>query len=245
LKPGQIKDLQVEKLNIENGDRILSVKLNFTATGDDGDLGTAAFYDIKAMNDPAILQEFEDIEYDPDELRKLSDVDSLSQNHPLFDYLLPLNITSSSFDNFVPNQSGTPEHFLIDLTDLALQYYSICIKMRAIDLNGNKGEWSHVMVIKLSNKIKLAKNLRHYKSEMGAKLNYIKQRDRNQGSSSRESLYWKTIIFLTSKNFTINFFMYLNYFFIFEFFFLLQSNVYYYWYITMCIYSCFNSYGPF
>ncbi|CAF0782079.1 unnamed protein product [Brachionus calyciflorus] len=129
IPPSKIRDLIAEKFDFKND----YIQFRFTAPGDDFDLGRSLKYEINLAYDP---------------------IDLL--NEETNDKLLPFNILASSFVD-IPNQSGFPETFILSIKDYEAE--TISIRIRAIDSNRNKGEWSNVLTIKLNDQIKFSPQL--------------------------------------------------------------------------------------
>ena len=142
IKPSKIKDLHIVESDLESK----IVKLVFTAPGDDADLGTAIYYDIKCSYDLEYLIRYE----------------SSNENSTEDEYILPISLASSSFKNYKPNQGGTKEYFVL-ITDIYSSNEDILgLKLRASDASGNLGEWSNMVIVKLNNEIKFSPHMNHF-----------------------------------------------------------------------------------
>ena len=120
------------------------------------------------MYDPDILVQYEDIQYSDEETKRVGKLQLIKDQpqHILNEYVLPLDISESSFENFKPNQGGYEEYFKIRLDKFNQD--TISIRMRAIDLNGNAGRWSHILTIKVNNNTNqtLSPKLKHYHRQL-------------------------------------------------------------------------------
>jgi hypothetical protein len=141
--------LKVEKITLKD----LIFQLSFTAPGDDGDMGRCTRYEIKIMTNPVTLLYEENDEYKKPKDYKIP-----------HDYNLNFEIISDS----KPNEYGKKEKIRLKLNKVEIDLVSI--KIRAIDENENKGEWSSVVSIKLNtNEIKLADGIRNYDRNLDIK----------------------------------------------------------------------------
>lgn len=176
MPPSTVKDLRVTSLN-ETGNQ---VTLKFTAPGDNADVGTSLQYDIRASYNPKHLYE------------ESHDYETFEQP----DVLLPVRIEAASFQNLTPNQGGYDEFMTLD-TSVYSDKDTVSLKIRAIDANGNHGQWSPILTIKLSREVKLAPSLKHFESvHQSLQLNNAMKKD-----DSESSIYWEMFIFLIGKTF--------------------------------------------
>lgn len=183
MPPSTIKDLRVTSLN-ETGRQ---VTLRFTAPGDNADLGTALRYDLRASYDPKHLYE-ENYDYEFEATQA--------------EFLLPVKIEAASFHDLVPNQGGFEEFMTLDTSAYADQD-TVSLKMRAVDVNGNRGQWSAILTVKLSRDVKLAPSLKHFESALhSSQLNDVLKKDQ-----AESSIYWEMFLFLVGK--TLPLFCYL------------------------------------
>ena len=121
-------------------------EFSFTAPGDDGDIGQAMAYEIILMSNSIAL-----LYHDNPDYKKPKD------------FIVPqgelLNFELNS--NFVPKVYGEKEIFKIKV-HLNKSIDLIALKVRARDKNGNIGEWSPVVTIKLNNKYSLAHGILNF-----------------------------------------------------------------------------------
>lgn len=190
VRPSSIKDLEVAELDTEND----LVKIKFTAPGDDGDIGQAARYELKAAYDPQFLLINDDIEYKNE---------NTSEEH----HSLLLEIVSSSFNNLTPNRAGYKEEFQFRIDKFKSQK-TISLKMRAIDFGENYGEWSPILTIKLDKTVVLSSNLRLFQpntSEASALNQDVSQKNNSTDPYDLDTAksYSNFIIFLISLFATI------------------------------------------
>lgn len=135
--------MKVESVNLQD----LVFEVSFTAPGDDGDMGKSDRYDIAMMSNPVTL------------LYEQNDGYKKPKNFKIPESLhLPFEIVSSK----TLNEYGNKEHFKIKLNRIQIKTNLVSIKIRAIDKNENKGEWSHVVSIKLDSSIELADGIQEY-----------------------------------------------------------------------------------
>lgn len=174
MPPSTVKDLRVTSLN-ETGNQ---VTLKFTAPGDNADRGTALKYDIRASYDPKHLYEEN---YDQETVEQPG-------------ILLPVRIGAASFQNLAPNQGGFEEFMTLD-TSVYTDQDTVSLKIRAIDVNGNHGQWSPILTIKLSREVKLAPSLKHFESAHQS----LQLNDATKKDGSESSIYWEMFIFLVGK----------------------------------------------
>lgn len=149
ISPAVVSDLELIELDTEFD----LVKLKFTAPGNDGDVGQAAKYEFKAAYNPEILITSSD---DSDRNTNGSSRTQTEDKHSL-----PMEIVSSSFRDYVPNVPGFKETFKINISKFKTEK-TFSLKLRATDVNGNQGDWSPVLTIKLDKQVMLSPKLRHY-----------------------------------------------------------------------------------
>lgn len=165
IKPATIKDFQVKEVYIDE----LLFEFSFTAPGDDGDVGKAAYYEIKLMNNPETLI------YDANPTYKIPTNYVIQQAKEY-----KFEIKHSTFKNLQPNAPGTPELFKIKLLDRNYDDILLAVKIRAIDKSGNQGEWSQVKSIRLDKMYKLANGIRLYEKITRSKAVSIKANEINR-----------------------------------------------------------------
>lgn len=154
VRPSCIRDLEVVELDAAND----LVQVKFTAPGDDGDIGQAARYEIKASYEPEHLFINDDLNYKSSvvDVLPISNNTATEEHHTLL-----IEIVSSTFTNLAPNIAGFKENFQFRIDKFKSQK-TISLKMRAVDFNENYGDWSPVLVVKLDKEVTLARSLRFY-----------------------------------------------------------------------------------
>jgi len=124
--PSRIIDLAAHQIDVDDIKK--GIELQFTAAGDDFDVGKASNYEIRYT---------------------YNDTSSLHNNFTYEKEILPNNVLYG--DLFNPSQAGTMESFTITLNDLPLSetVVKIGFAIRTIDEAGNVAEISNVAVLDL------------------------------------------------------------------------------------------------
>lgn len=165
--PSRIKDLRVIESDLESK----VVKIVFTAPGDDSDLGTAIYYDIKCSYDLDYLIDYEDekSKTTPSTMRITSSnatttttttTTSNEDDGDLVEFMLPISLVSASFKDYKPNQGGSREYFVLNTDIYSSGEDIVGIKIRAADASGNLGQWSNLVTIKLNSNLKFSANVK-------------------------------------------------------------------------------------
>ena len=133
-----------------------------------------AFYEIIGSHYPEVL----------------NDEENMAINSNKF---LPIIIKSASFDDYKPNQGRSKEFFTLK-SDKYTESETFAIKIRAIDFNNNAGQWSSILIVKLTPTVSLSANMRHITID-----DLLSKQKLKNSSDSKESFYSRFLIGFASN----------------------------------------------